>query len=268
MNNYTDINARTIDKWADDGWEWGVPIAHEQFVQAQGGDWSVVLTPLKSVPHDWFAPFIQNERLDRVKLLGLASGGGQQMPIFVAIGADCTVLDYSDRQLDRERLVSDREGYLINIVQADMSKRLPFDDESFDIIFHPVSNCYVEDVYHVWNECFRVLKPGGILLAGMDNGFNFMVDDFTVRPLVISNKLPFNPLKMDTERRQQMIDNFEGLQFSHSFDEQIGGQLKAGFVITSAYEDFNNDPDAVSDGIAAYWATRAVKPMVKTEVTR
>jgi SAM-dependent methyltransferase len=259
LDNYTDINARTIDKWADAGWEWGIPISHEEYVNAKNGKWDVLLTPIKSVPHDWFAPFIENERLDGAKLLGLACGGGQQMPVFSALGADCTVLDYSDRQLDREREVSAREGYHIDIVKADMTKRLPFEDESFDVIFHPVSNCYVEDVYHIWNECHRVLRRGGVLLAGMDNGFNFIVDDFSVRPLVIVNKLPFNPLKMDAERRQKIIDSNEGLQFSHTFDEQIGGQLKAGFIITAAYEDFSNDPGAIDDGIPNYWATKAVK---------
>ena len=72
--------------------------------------------------------------------------------------ADCTILDISTKQLESERLVATREGYNINIIQADMTKRLPFDDNSFDIIFHPVSNVYIGDVYHVWNECFRVLK--------------------------------------------------------------------------------------------------------------
>jgi SAM-dependent methyltransferase len=260
IENYTDINARTIDKWTDNGWEWGLPISHEVFADAKNGKWDVLLTPIRPVPHDWFAPFIANGRLDGVRLLGLASGGGQQMPVFTAIGARCTVLDYSPRQLDREREVAAREGYDIDIVRADMTKPFPFEDGSFDIIFHPVSNCYVEDVYHVWNECARVLRPGGILLAGLDNGFNFIVEDFTVRPLVIKNRLPFNPLKMDAERRQRMIDNDEGLQFSHTFDEQIGGQLKAGFVITGAYEDFNNEPDAIADGIPSFWATKAVKP--------
>ena len=182
------------------------------------------------------------------------------MPIFAAAGADCTILDLSDRQLERERQVAAREGYAINIVQADMTKRLPFTDDSFDIIFHPVSNCYIEDVYHVWNESFRVLKPGGVLLAGLDNGFNFLIDDFSVRPLVITHKLPYNPLRMDAEQRQRMIDNHEGLQFSHTLEEQIGGQLKAGFILKDVYEDFNNDPDAVTDGIPSFWATRSVKP--------
>ncbi|WP_449136754.1 class I SAM-dependent methyltransferase [Solobacterium moorei] len=39
-----------------------------------------------------------------------------------------------------------------------MTKILPFENETFDIVFHPVSNCYVEDVQHVFNETYRVLK--------------------------------------------------------------------------------------------------------------
>ena len=258
MNNYTETNAKAIDKWVEDGWEWGIPITHEVFIAAKSGTWDVVLTPIKPVPHEWFSPYLKNERLDGVRLLGLASGGGQQMPIFAALGADCTVLDYSDKQLESERLVAERENYNINIVKADMTKRLPFDNNSFDIIFHPVSNCYIEDVYHVWNECYRVLRTGGILLAGMDNGFNFIVEDFTVRPLVIVNKLPYNPLR-NPEQMKHSLNEDSTIQFSHTFDEQIGGQLKAGFVITAAYEDFSNDPDAIADGIPSFWVTKAVK---------
>lgn len=260
MNDYTEINSKTWDIWAKNGCCWSIPVAHDVFMEARNGQWDVILTPCKPVPKAWFAPFLKNGRLDGIKLLGLASGGGQQMPIFAALGADCTVLDYSDSQLESERLVAAREGYAINIVKADMTKRLPFNDASFDLIFHPVSNVYIENVYHVWNECFRVLKSGGVLLAGMDNGFNFLVDDFTVRPLVITNKLPFNPLKMPEERLREMVKNHEGIQFSHTLEEQIGGQLKAGLVLTDVFEDFNNDPDAIADGIPAYWASRAVKP--------
>jgi len=259
METYADINAKTIDRWCDDGWEWNVPISRETFADAKAGRWDVVLTPIRPVPHEWFVPFLQGGRLDDVQLLGLACGGGQQMPVFAALGADCTVLDYSQRQLDRDREVAAREGYHINIVRADMTKWLPFEDGSFDVVFHPVSNCYIEDVYPVWRECFRVLRPGGILLSGLDNGFNFMVDDFTVRPLVITNQLPFNPLK-NPEQMEKLRRNDSGIQFSHGFDEQIGGQLKTGFVITAAYEDFSNDPDAIADGIPSYWATKAVKP--------
>ena len=110
-------------------------------------------------------------------MLGLASGGGQQMPIFTALGAVCTVLDYSDRQIEQERMVAEREGYLITLLQEDMSKPLPFANDTFDIIFHPVSNCYIEEVKPLWKECYRVLKKGGILLSGLDIGVNYLFDE-------------------------------------------------------------------------------------------
>ncbi len=251
-DHYTELNSKTIDSWVKDGWEWGIPISHEEYVQAQNGRWDVLLTPTRFVPKAWFP------QLKDVRLLGLASGGGQQMPLFAAIGARCTVLDYSDSQLDSERLVSMREGYSIEIVKADMTKRFPFDDGSYDVIFHPVSNCYVEDVYHVWNECFRVLKKGGILLAGMDNGINFLFDDIDNQPLIAANKIPFNPLK-DDGLYKKLMDNNDGIQFSHTMEEQIGGQLKAGFIMTDLYEDRDRQ-STLSEYFPQYIATRAVKP--------
>jgi len=253
MDNYTEINARAIDRWVDNGWVWGIPVTPEICAAARRGEWSVLLTPTRPVPKAWFPP------MAGLRLLGLASGGGQQMPIFAVLGAACTVLDISERMLDNERTVAAREEYSIEIVRADMTKTFPFADGSFDLIFHPVSNCYIEDVRPVWRECFRVLRPGGTLLSGLDNGFNYLFESYD-RPLTITNKLPYNPLR-NPEQRAKTIDEDDDYQFSHSFDEQIGGQLEAGFVITGAYEDYDNDPDAIADGIASYWATRAVKPI-------
>ena len=181
------------------------------------------------------------------------------MPIFTRLGAECTILDYSDRQLEAERKVARREGYAISVIKGDMTQRLPFEDGSFDIIFHPVSNCYVEDVYHVWNECFRVLKSGGVLLAGFDNGLNFLFEDDN--PLLVVNPLPFNPLKMPRERYERMAQNYEGIQFSHSMEEQLGGQLKAGFRLTDLYEDKDRENGMEIRKFAPqYMAARAVKP--------
>jgi len=253
---YTEINSKAIDSWIKDGWEWGIPIPHEEYINAGNGQWSVVLTPQRAVPAEWFEPFIKNGKLSGVKLLGLASGGGQQMPIFAALGADCTVLDNSDRQLESERMVSEREGYSIRILKADMTKRLPFDDEAFDIIFHPISNCYIEDVYPVWNECFRILKKGGILLSGLINEICYLTDEGN--PLLIVNKLPYNPLK-DEKLYEKCVRETEGsIQFSHSLEEQIGGQLKAGFILNALYED--RDTDLLSEYTPLYFATRAMKP--------
>ena len=229
--DYQDINAATIDRWIEEGWEWGVPVSREEYARAAAGEWDIKLTPTKAVPHGWFGD------LQGKKVLGLASGGGQQMPIFTALGAECTVFDYSPKQLESERLVAEREGYDIRIVRGDMSRPLPFGDGEFDLIFHPVSNCYVREVKPIWRECYRVLKPGGLLLSGVDNGVNYMADS---EERSIVNRFPFDPLLHEEQRRQLEEDDC-GIQFSHTLEEQINGQLEAGFTLLSLYEDTNGE---------------------------
>ena len=248
--NYQDINALTIDRWVQEGWEWGIPISHEDFQNALNGKWDMLLTPVKSVPHHWFGG------LQGKKVLGLASGGGQQMPIFAALGAQCTVLDYSEKQLESERFVAQREGYDIQIIRGDMTKPLPLEDEQFDLIFHPVSNCYVAEVTPIFRECFRILKRGGIFLAGLGNEVNYLVNEDET---AIVNAMPFNPLKNEEQRRQLEADDC-GMQFSHNMEEQIGGQLQAGFILTDLYSDTNGEGRLHEMGIESYIATRAVKP--------
>lgn len=251
-STYADLNARVIDAWVEDGWEWGTPISHERYAAALAGDWSMVLTPTREVPCSWFFPDMAGRRV-----LGLAAGGGQQMPIFAAMDAQVTVLDYSERQLASEREVAEREGYDVELVRADMSLPLPFPDGAFDLVFHPVSNCYIEDVAHVWRECFRVLAPGGRLLAGLDNGVNYIVDDDEER---IVRGLPFNPLRDPSLLPAGELAEW-GVQFSHTLDEQVRGQIEAGFRIVDLYEDTNGTGRLHELGVPTFWATCAEKPV-------
>lgn len=247
--DYTKINAETIDRWVDEGWQWGQAISREAYQQVKNGEWQMLLTPTKAVPKNWFGD------LKGKKVLGLASGGGQQMPIFAALGADVTVFDYSTRQLDQERLVAEREGYSIRIIQGDMTKPLPFENETFDLIFHPVSNCYVEEVLPIWQECYRILRVDGLLLSGLDNGINYMVDETEER---IVHSLPFNPM-YNKEQMKFLKENDSGIQFSHTLTEQIGGQIQAGFVLIDLYEDTNGEGRLHDLNIPSFWATRSLK---------
>ena len=248
---YTDINAAVVDRWVEEGWEWGRPVSREECERARRGDWQVLLTPVKQVPAHWFPDLRGRE------LLGLASGGGQQMPLFALAGAHCHVLDYSQRQLDSERMVAEREGYQIDIVRADMTRQLPFADASFDIIFHPVSNCYIRDVQHVWRECFRILKPGGLLMAGLDNGFNYLVSEKDESRIV--QRLPFDPL-VNPDQMALLEAEDAGVQFSHTIGEQIAGQLHAGLTLLDVYEDTNGGGFLHEHGVPTFWATLAQKP--------
>ena len=201
------------------------------------------------VPHEWFGD------LKGKKVLGLASGGGQQMPILTALGAECTVMDLSSKQVESERMVADREGYQITVIQGDMTKPLPFADNAFDLIFHPVSNCYVREVKPIWRECYRVLKQGGFLIAGVDHYINYIVDEEEKK---IINHLPFDPLVNEAQRKQLERED-AGIQFSHSLEEQITGQLEAGFTLLDLYEDTNGEGRLHDLNIPTYLVMRSVK---------
>lgn len=247
--DYQAENAAAVDRWCRRGWIWGQPISHQVYQQALRGEWEVLLTPTKPVPHRWFGP------LRGKRVLGLASGGGQQMPVFAALGAECTLLDYSSCQCESERLVARREGYEIEVIQADMTKGLPFPDGSFDLIFHPVSNCYVREVRPIFRECSRVLKRGGLLLGGYDTGLNYVFDEAEER---IAYALPFDPLQ-DEAAREALQREDGGFQFSHTLEEQLVGQLEAGFRLTDLYEDTRGEGNLHRHNIPTFIATRCVR---------
>lgn len=248
IDSYQEINAHVVDSWVADGWEWGRPIDHETYVRACAGDWQVLLTPTVPVPHDWWPP------LRDARVLGLASGGAQQMPILTAAGARCTVLDYAPSQVESERMVAEREGYEIETVRADMCKPLPFSTDSFDVVVNPVSLCYVREVEPIFREVARVLRPGGVMLAGFDSGLNYVVDYPEEERIV--RGLPYDPLSEPALLTNEELEE-NGVQFSHTPGELLHALHNAGFVIDDAYDDVNGEGRLSTLGIPTMLAVRA-----------
>jgi SAM-dependent methyltransferase len=249
-------NRKAWDRQVEKGNRWTIPVSSQEIAAARKGDWSIVLTPTIPVPRSWFPADFH-----RIELLCLASGGGQQGPILAAAGAAVTVLDNSPQQLRRDREVADREKLDIITVEGDMADLSMFEDEAFDLIFHPVSNVFVPNVLPVWREAYRVLRRGGSLLAGITNPVMYIFDLIKLDQgeLEVKYSLPYSDLDSlsDAERQYYAEQDFP-LEFSHTLEEQIGGQLQAGFVLTGFYED--KDPENVlSQYTSTFIATRAVK---------
>jgi len=102
-----------------------------------------------------------NESLVGKSVLCLASGGGQQSIGFALLGAKVTVVDFSQEQLDKDKLVALKYQKQIRIVKSDMRDLSFCNDEEFDIVYQPYSINYIASVNEVFNEVARVLKPGG-----------------------------------------------------------------------------------------------------------
>jgi SAM-dependent methyltransferase len=246
------------DKQVVQGNRWTIPVGDDVIAAARQGDWKILLTPTKPVPRAWF-PDLQG-----IDVLCLASGGGQQGPTLAAAGARVTVLDNSPRQLAQDRLVAERHALPVVTVQDDMADLCAFSDKSFDLIVHPVSNTFVPDVRPVWKEAFRVLREGGGLLAGFTNPAVYLFDyDLADRTGILQVKyaLPYSDLtSLSPEERQRYIESEDPLEFSHTLEDQIGGQLDAGFLLTDLFEDYDDKDDPLSKYMPAFIATRALKP--------
>lgn len=253
-------NRLAWNKQVEQGNRWTVPVDHETITAAKRGDWTILLTPNKPVPRDWL-PDLKGQRV-----LCLASGGGQQGPILAAAGANVTILDNSPKQLERDRLVAEREGLTIATVEGDMADLSTFSDQSFDAIVHPVSNLFVPNVRPVWREAFRVLHNKGIMIAGFANPVMYLFDLALVertRKLEVKYAIPYSDIEHLTEQETRRYRE-EGipLEFSHTLEDQIGGQIAAGFVITGFYEDYESEGEGsyLRDYLPTFIATRAMKP--------
>ena len=238
--------------------EWTRPVGADVIARAARGDWSVVLIGYQPAPRDWFPPDLRG-----VGILCLASGGGQQAPVLAAAGAHVTVFDNSPRQLEQDRMVADRDGLSLRTVLGDMRDLSAFPDGSFDLVFHPVSNLFCPELRPVWRECYRVLRPGGILLAGFMNPDLFIFDAEaadTRRELVVRHALPYADLaNLTQEERERVFGANAPLEYSHTLAEQIGGQLEAGFLLT-AFTEAPHHASITASYMPGYFATRAIKP--------
>ncbi len=257
-----DIRAHNRVAW-DKNVEWGenrwtIPVGPEVVAAARQGRWDIYLTPTRPVPKAWFPD------LKGCDVLCLASGGGQQGPILAAVGANVTVFDNSPQQLAQDRMVAERDKLKLATIEGDMADLSEFPDQSFDLIVHPVSNLFVPDVRPVWAEAFRVLRTGGALLAGFNNPARYLFDweSYDRGVLEVRHALPYSDAaRLSEEEMRRRLAGGEFLEFSHTLEAQIGGQVEAGFLIAGLYEDYDRaeDNDALSQYMPVYVVTRAVK---------
>ena len=252
--SYIEENSKIWDKRVEKNDKWSIPVSSEIISQAREGTWSIVLTPTKPVPKDWFPDSLAGK-----KILCLASGGGQQGPVLAALGADVTVFDNSKKQLEKDEFVAARDNLRIKTVQGNMQDLSVFEDESFDCIIHPWSNGYIDDVRPVWKECARVLKKNGLLLAGFGNPIEYIfnVGKLEKGILSVENTIPYADIEhMDDSETRAVVEE-DGYSWSHTLEDQIQGQIEVGFAIIGFYED--TGWSVLNKYINSSIATKAIK---------
>lgn len=257
----TQQNSSAWDKKVEEGSRYTKSVSSEIIERSRNGEWEITVTTERSVPRSWFP-----QSLKGLKILCLASGGGQQAPVLAAAGADVTVTDLSKKQLEQDEIVAQREGLPLKTVQGNMIDLSDFEDGSFDMVINPVSNLFVKDVHLVWKEASRVLKEKGILISGFTNPLLWIFDDSEERKgiLDVKHSIPSSTLDhLPQEEVQEYLDSNQTIEYAHTLEDQIQGQIDAGLVITGFYEDDFGGTRILDKHIKTFMATRAIKGRVK-----
>jgi SAM-dependent methyltransferase len=229
MTDYRTVNREAWNRLAAAGSDSSQPLGSAELVQA--AEWLC--------PEEWL-PWQEIRTV-----LCLASGGGQQAPAFAMLGYEVTVVDLSPEQLARDSQVAETLGLPLQCIEGNMLDLSILHGSRFDLVYQPISACYVPDVEELFRQVAAVLAPGGwydvehwnpvhVQLAGLgawQNGYVVERPQGTGVPSIWTS---------ETEGAQ--AEQITCWHFVHSLHDLIGGLCRNGFVVQRLRERPRGDP--------------------------
>lgn len=254
MDNQAELLRRNRAEWDEnvaEGYEYTRPWLHltPDLVRAfAAGEWSGFHSPCGPIDY----PMLKTIRaalygdMHGKRVLCLASGGGQQSAVFALLGADVTVVDLSPEQLKNDQLAAQHYGYSVRTVEASMTDLGAFPAEAFDIVYQPISICFVPDVRAVYDQVYRVLRSGGLYSVALHNPATYVVDfdggvdGWDGVGFRIATPYRGGPIRMDENGRETMDRGEPTGEFRHLFIDGFCQLTQAGFSIRYVWEDERN----------------------------
>lgn len=189
------------------------------------------------------------------QVLCLAGGGGQQSAAFALLGAQVTVLDISETQLQRDQQAAQHYNLPITTYQGDMRDLSRFVDNSFDVVWHAHSINFVPTTQPVFDGVTRVLKPGGFYHLSFHNPFTQAVDDAKWNGIGYPLNQPyidgaeimleqvFNNPDWEVTDPQGVVRQIKGpREFRHTLSTLLNGLIQRGFVLLHFTEETTPEP--------------------------
>ncbi len=186
-------------------------------------------------------------------VLCLAGGGGQQSVGFALLGANVTVIDISETQLDRDREAAEHHGTEVTLVVGDMRDLSEFADDSFDLVYHAHSICFVPEVEAVFDEVARVLRACGLYRLSCPNPYVHGVWDggwdgtgYRIRsPYVTGQEIVYEDECWDVEGPDGQTRRVPGpREYRHTLTTLVNGLLERSFGLLRIREWPTGDPEA------------------------
>jgi len=214
---------KNIDNLVINNADWTSSAAKEQLKAAREGNLTLQFFT-RDVPREWL------KDINGKKVLCLAGAGGLQAPLLACAGAEVTVIDISNKMLNKDREIAKNENLNIEIVKGNMCDLSMFNDGVFDYIINPPSLMYVPELSVVFKECYRVLAEGGVFIMMAPNPINYVCDyieDENGGYYKAVHRMPFC---------SKDYDDSNWIEYGHTMEEYLGGMIECGFVINGYVE--------------------------------
>jgi 2-polyprenyl-6-hydroxyphenyl methylase/3-demethylubiquinone-9 3-methyltransferase len=149
-----------------------MPVDNEMYDRLADGWWdsSSFLYTLRSGLNPARFPYLRRTMTDTlgiepegIAVLDVGCGGGLLAEEFAELGCRVTGIDPSSGSLEAARTHAAQSGLAIEYIEGS-GEALPFEDESFDVVYCCDVLEHVEDVGKTIAEIARVLTPGGAFL--------------------------------------------------------------------------------------------------------
>ncbi len=228
MDNIFDQVEKNIDNLVINNADWTACATKEELDAARNGN-LVLHFYDREVPKEWLSD------IKGKKILCLAGAGGLQAPLLACAGAEVTVIDISDKMLDKDRELAKSENLSIDIVKGNMCDLSQFEDNTFDLVVNPPSLMYIPDLDVVFKEVYRVTKTGGEFIIMAPNPINYVCDwinDENGGYYKAVHKMPWC---------SKDFDDSDWIEYGHTMKEYLGGLIKSGFILNGYMEHQRED---------------------------
>ena len=228
MKHHTQQNRAVWNRLAQTGSQFARPATDEECAQ-----------PLQTLDTRGWLP----GSVDGLDVLCLAAGGGWQSILYAVAGARVTVIDISPDMLRLDEREAAKRNVAVRTIETSMDDLALLRDESFDIVHHPVSTCYIPDILPVYREVARVLRDDGLYISQHKQPTSLQIThrdhhDRYVVGIEYYRQGPL-PVTAETTCREQ-----GAAEYLHRWEDLVGGLLQSGFVLEDLREPSRADAQA------------------------
>ena len=183
-------------------------------------------------PEGWTEDELRLLPAEPGRVLEVGAGAAQCSRWLASRGHVVIATDVSAQMLEAGRILNERTGIDVPLVQADITA-LPFDDSSFDTVFTSFGALsFLPSLSPAFAEVFRVLAPGGAWIYSVTHPFSWVFPDSPwAEDLTVIR--PYG-------RREAYVEGGTSrpvyAEFPHTVSDHVNGLVEAGFEVRGIVE--------------------------------